>query len=107
MKIYFDYLNIFLLSQKVDSFDLFTINEKLKVIAKLSFLKFLKELKIYLKIIKWLRTYILYCAQKSKTLNKQKTELLRNNSLKDIARKNFSRKRLLKKLNKIKLKLYK
>lgn len=50
-KTYFGYFNISLLSQKVNSFELFTISEKLKVISELSFFKFLKELETYLEMI--------------------------------------------------------
>jgi tRNA isopentenyl-2-thiomethyl-A-37 hydroxylase MiaE len=48
IKTYLEYLTIALLDQKVDNLDLFTIENKLKTIAKMSFSKTLKDLKIYL-----------------------------------------------------------
>ncbi len=51
VKTYLEYLTITLLDQKVDSLDLFTIKNKLKTIAKMSFFKTLKDLKTYLNAI--------------------------------------------------------
>ncbi len=50
-KTYFEYLSISLLRQKIDSLELITAENKLKVIVKLFFLKTLKNLKTYLKMI--------------------------------------------------------
>ncbi len=47
-KTYLEYFTIALLDQKVDSLELFTIENKLKIIAKMFFSKTLKNLKIYL-----------------------------------------------------------
>jgi hypothetical protein len=49
VKTYFEYLIIILLDQKVDSLSLFTIEDKLKAIAKMLFLRTFKDLKTYLE----------------------------------------------------------
>ncbi len=51
VKTYLEYLTIVLLDQKVDSLDLFTAENKLKTIVKMSFFKTLKDLKTYLNAI--------------------------------------------------------
>lgn len=104
-KTYFDYFNISLLSQKINNFELATTTNKLKIITKLEFSKNLKALKKYFEVIKYFKNYILYYAQKSKALNK-KTKLLRNDSNKKTARKNFSKKILFEHLLKKELKSY-
>ncbi len=48
IKTYLEYLTIALLDQKIDSLELFTIENKLKAITKMFFLKTLKNLKTYL-----------------------------------------------------------
>ncbi len=49
VKTYLEYLIIVLLDQKVDSLSLFTIEDKLKAIAKMLFLRTFKDLKTYLE----------------------------------------------------------
>ncbi len=52
VKIYLEYFIIVLLDQKVDNLELFTIENKLKTIAKMFFLKILKNLETYLDATK-------------------------------------------------------
>lgn len=105
-KMYFEYFNISLLNQKINSFDLITASKKLKAIVQLFFSKFLKNLTTYLEMTEWLKNYISYYAQKSEALNKKKTALLQNDSLKDTIRKNFNKKIFLKEFSEEKLKSY-
>lgn len=77
IKIYFNYFNIALLNQKVDSLRLIIFENKLKIIIDLSFFRSLKNLKTYLNIIEWLRNYISYYAQKVKSLQRRKIVLLK------------------------------
>ncbi len=51
IKTYLEYFTIILLDQKIDSLSLFIAEDKLKTIAKMFFLKTLKNLKIYLNAI--------------------------------------------------------
>ena len=105
-KTYFEYFNIFLLNQKVDSFDLITAKKKLKIIAELSFPTFLKALKKYIEMIEWFKNYVLYYAQKFKALQRRKTKLLKNDSIKKIVKKNFNQKILIENLNTNELQFY-
>lgn len=94
IKIYFEYFSIFLLNQKVDNFELSIATNKLKVINELEFSKNLKTLKKYFDMIEYFKNYMSYYAQKSKPLNKQKTELLRNGFIKKAVKQNFNKKTL-------------
>ncbi len=51
IKTYLEYFIIILLDQKVDNLELFTIENKLKTITKMFFLKIFKNLKTYLNAI--------------------------------------------------------
>ena len=105
-KTYFEYFNIFLLNQKIDSFDLITAKKKLKIITELSFSIFLKTLKKYIEMIEWFRNYVSYYAQKSETLQRKKTKLLKNDSVKKSIKKNFNQKILLKNFSTEKFQFY-
>ena len=105
-KTYFEYFSIFLLSQKIDSFDLATTKKKLKIITKLFFSAFLKTLKKYIEMTEWFKNYVPYYAQKSKTLQRKKTKLLKNDSVKNSIKKNFNQKILLKNFSTEKLQFY-
>ena len=98
-KTYFEYFIVILLKQKMNSFDLIISAKKFKIIIDLFFSKTLKTLKIYFKIIEYLRNYIFYYAQKSNVLNQRKTVLLRNESNKKNVKKSFSVKILIKNSN--------
>ena len=106
-KTYFKYLNIFLLNQKIDSFDLITAKKKLKIITELFFSIFLKTFKKYIEMIEWFRNYVSYYAQKSEALQRKKTKLLKNDSIKKSIKKNFSQKILLKNFSTEKFQFYK
>ena len=77
-KVFIDYSIVQLLGQKVNSFDLTTIENKLRIIALLKFFKNFRQLKSYLSLIKFLREYIFYYAEIFKPLQVQKIELFRN-----------------------------
>ena len=77
-KIYFEYLFVFLLNQKVDSFEFFTIEKKLKVILSINFSQLFKHFELYLKKIEYLRQYVFYYAQKTNSLQRRKVLLLKN-----------------------------
>lgn len=90
-KTYLDYSSVTLLDQKVNSFDLSIVFEKLKAISQLKFSLTLKDLKSYLDLTRWLRNYILYYAQLIELLQRRKTLMLRDASSKRKTRKIFSR----------------
>ena len=94
-KTFLNYSSIALLKQKVDNLELTTSNEKLKVIAILSFPKILKDLKTYFEMIEYLKNYIPYYAQKAEFLQRRKTMLLKNEFVKRNKRKNFNKKIIL------------
>ena len=92
-KFFLKYFIVSLLSQKIDVFDLTIAIDKLKIIVKLNFFYTLKNLKIYLELIDWLRDFIFYYAQKIDVLQKRKTLLLRQFSFnKNVTRKIFFKK---------------
>ena len=64
-KIYFDYFSIILLNQRINNFDLFIVENKLKVIRELKFSHIFKYLKTYFDKIDYLRQYVIYYAQKT------------------------------------------
>ncbi len=105
-KTYLGYLSISLLEQKVDSLSLTIAENKLKAIVKLSISKILKNLKRYLEIIDWLRDYVTYYAQKSESLQKRKTSLLKEESIKKKSRKSFSLKILFENSSTIEIEAY-
>ena len=63
IKFFLDYLDVQLLSQRVDFFDLFTSKKRLEVISKLKFSLTLATLETYLDMIDYLRSYIVWYAQ--------------------------------------------
>lgn len=91
-KSFIEYLTISLLEQHVNSFDLFIDEQKLKKIINLTFFKTLDELKIYLKFIDKFREYIRDYAEKAKSLQERKTQLLINASLIEQVRKSYASK---------------
>ena len=95
-KFFFEYSSIVLLDQIVNIFGMITSEKKFAVIIKLIFLKIFKKLKIYVKLINWMRNYISYYAQISKLLQKRKILLLKNESNKNNFKKRFSIVRMLK-----------
>ena len=92
-KFFLKYFIVSFLNQKIDAFDLTIAIDKLKIIVNLNFFYTLKNLKIYLKLIDWLRNFIFYYIQKIDVLQKCKTLLLRQFSLnKNVIRKMFFKK---------------
>jgi hypothetical protein len=63
-KIYFDYSFIAFFDQRMNNFDFFTIDNKLKIIRDLKLFRIFKYLKIYFDKIDYLRQYVIYYAQK-------------------------------------------
>ena len=94
-KIYFDYFIIVLLNQRVNNFDMFIVENKLKIIFDLKFSHILKYLKIYLDKIEYLRQYVVYYAQKTIALQRRKTRLLRDALNKKRTRKMHSTRILI------------
>jgi hypothetical protein len=89
-KTYLEYSSISLLEQKVNSLNFIIAEDKLKAIVKLSFLKTLKNLEKYFEVIKWLRDYVTYYAQKAEPLQERKTNLLKKDSMKRYHDKSMS-----------------
>ena len=50
-KTFLNYFNVSLLKQKINSFELIIVENKLKTIAKLQFFRTLRQLKLYLNMI--------------------------------------------------------
>ena len=78
-------------------FEIITSEEKFAVIIKLVFSKIFKKLKIYVKLINWMRNYISYYAQILKSLQKRKILLLKNEFSKNNFKKRFSIVKMLRK----------
>ena len=95
-KSFFEYSSIVLLDQIVDVFEMIIFEKKLATIIKLTFSRTLKELKIYVKLINWMRNYISYYAQISKSLQNRKILFLRHEFTKNNFKKRFSIVRMLK-----------
>ena len=72
-----NYFFVQLLRQKVNSFDLFINEKKLKIIVKLFFSRIFRQLKIYLSLTKWLREYVSHYVDVIKFLQLKKTKLLK------------------------------
>ena len=96
-KSFFEYSSIILFDQIVNVFEMITSEKKFAVIIKLVFSKIFKKLKIYVKLINWMRNYISYYAQILKLLQKRKILFLKNEFNKNNFRKRFLIVRMLKK----------
>ena len=92
VKVFIDYLTMQLLDQRVDFFELVTAEDKLKTIFMLKFFRSLRQLKIYLRLIDWLREYVSHYVDVFKSLQMRKTKLLRDDSVAESARKVYSNK---------------
>ena len=95
-KTFLSYSSIQLFDQKIDFFELFINEEKLRVITKLFFFKNLRLLKTYLDMINRLREYISFYVDIFKSLQKRKTKLLKSFSKIENARKTYSARTRLK-----------
>ena len=88
-KAFIEYSTVSLLDQKIDSLDLTIAKKKLRAISRLHFSQTLRQLKIFLDLIDWLRDYVSHYARIAKSLQNRKTELLRANCVVDSTRKNY------------------
>ena len=95
-KSFFEYSFIVLFDQIMNVFEMIIFEEKLAIIIKLTFSKIFKKLKIYVKLTNWMRNYISYYAQISKSLQNWKILLLKNEFIKNNFRKRFSIVKMLK-----------
>ena len=96
-KSFLDYSTITLLDQKIDAFELTTIADKIVVIKRLKFSYKFSDLKLYLRLIDWLRDYVSFYAQKVESLQRRKILLLRMSpSNKGRLRKIYSQRIVLK-----------
>ncbi len=68
IKAFLAYPTVQLFGQKVTSFGLSALEEKLKAISKLKFPLNLRQLEIYLGLTRWLHNYIPYYAGIAKPL---------------------------------------
>ena len=83
IKSFFDYSFITLLKQWVDSFEMSISTKKIVAIISLRFSHILRDFEIFLKLTEWLRSSILYYAQRSLFLQKRKISLIKNMSKND------------------------
>ena len=88
-KSFLEYLNVQLLGQRVNFFELSTSAKRLTIINKLRFSITLSALEIYLDITEYLRNYIAWYAQIVRSLQNRKIELLKSSSKGDRERKFF------------------
>ena len=102
IKVFIEYFFVSLLDQKMNFLNLTIVVEKLKIIVKLRFSCNFRQLKSYLKLIDWMKDYISYYVDISKSLQKRKIELLRHEFSVDNARRSYVFKTRLK--NSIELK---
>lgn len=89
-KAFLGYLSIQLLGQKVDSLGLWTAEDKLLAISKLSFPATLAKLETYLGMTGWLRDYVAHYAAIVKPLQDRKTLMLAYSPKFGYERKNFA-----------------
>ena len=95
-KVYIEYSSINLLERHVNFFEFVINDQKLKIIARLTFFAILSQFEIYLKLTKWFRNYIKEYAFKSKFLQNRKTMQLKDFLKNEQARKSyFSKTRIL------------
>ena len=94
-KAFLGYPSVQLLGQKVDSLGLWTAEDKLQAISKISFPETLSKLETYLGMTGWLRDYIANYAIIARPLQDRKTTMLATAPRAGQERKNFaSRARL-------------
>lgn len=80
-KFFLDYSTVILFKQWVDALDLFTLKKKIRVLTELQFLTIFRVLEIYLDLMSWLQSYILYYAQIMTSLQTHKMTLLKTSSI--------------------------
>ena len=89
-KAFIDYSSVQLLSQKINSLNLFINEKKLKIIVKLQFSRTLRQLKTYFDLINWMRKYVSFYVDVFKSLQKKKTILLKSIFKKENVKKIFA-----------------
>ena len=72
IKFYVNYSSVILLNQRINNLNMFTFAKKIITIISLQFSYILRNLKIFLNLIKWLRSLIFYYAQRASSLQKKK-----------------------------------
>ena len=91
-KTFLNYSSITLLKQKIDVFDLSTIEKRIVVIKVIRFSKNFKVLKIYLSLTNYQRKKLVWYAQKTDVLQKEKTRLFKDSStIESQKRQTYSR----------------
>ena len=90
-KTFIDYFTVHLFDQKIDSFDLITIEKKFKTISRLFFSITLQLLETYLEFTNWLRDYVSWYVEMFKSLQQLKIELLHDEFVINNVRKIYSR----------------
>ena len=86
-KFFLIYSSVTLLSQRVDSLNMFIIVEKIVAIISLRFFFSLRDLEIFMNLIDWLRSSISRYAQRVQSLQKRKITLIKSVTVSDSARK--------------------
>ena len=107
IKVFIDYLFVFLFDQKINFLKLATIVEKFKIIVKLRFSFNFRQLKSYLNFIDWMRDYISFYVDINKSLQKRKIELLRHDFSIENVRRFYVFKTRLKKSFELKIIFFK
>ncbi len=102
-KAFLGYPSVQLLGQKVDSLGLWTSEDKLQAISRLSFPDTLAKLETYLGMTGWLRDYIAHYAAIAKPLQDRKTIMLANSPKAGHERKNFATRTELRMPTKLEL----
>ena len=90
-KTFIDYLTVHLLNQKIDFLELIIVEKKLKTISRLFFSITFQLFETYLEFTSWLRNYVSWYAEITKSLQILKTELLHDESIVDNVKKIYSR----------------
>ena len=91
----------------MNSFDLSTSTNKLKIIVKIQFPKTLRFLKIYFEFIEYLREYMLFYVDVFKSLQVKKIELLKSTFIVNNARKFYANRTRLNNSTFLKKKAFK
>ena len=99
IKAFITYFIVNFLNQKMNFFDLIIAENKLKVISLLKFSRTLHQLKIYLKLINYLRKYVSFYANIFKSLQTRKTKLFRDKLIIENVKKIYSDKIKISNLN--------
>ena len=86
---FFKYSFIVLFDQIMNIFEMIIFEKKFAIIIKLTFSRIFKKLKTYVKLIDWMRNYISYYAQMTKSLKNEKFCYWKTNSVKTILKNVF------------------